>query len=48
MNYTYQGEQIRFDIYLLSQLGDLTRSHIKNLIVEGKAIVNGNECKTGV
>ena len=47
MEYIYQGEQIRLDMFLLSKLDELTRSHIKNLIVDEKVSVNGKFVKAG-
>ena len=47
MEYIYQGEQVRLDMFLLSQLNELTRSHIKNLIVDEKVSVNDKFVKAG-
>ena len=44
MNYIIDKENIkkRLDIYLAEKNADLTRSYIKNLIEDGKILVNVN------
>ena len=45
-NYIFEGDPIRLDNYLLSQV-DKTRSAIKNLIEKNKVLVNGKVVKAG-
>ena len=49
MNYIVEKEDIgkRLDIYLSEKNEEITRSYIKNLIDDGKILVNGKNVKSG-
>jgi len=49
MNYIVEKDDIgkRLDIYLSEKNEDMTRSYIKNLIDDGKILVNGKSVKSG-
>lgn len=47
MEFIFDKEPMRLDMFLLEEFPELTRSHIKNLIVEGKVTVNNKVVKAG-
>ena len=47
MEFVFDKEQMRLDVYLLSEFPDMTRSHIKNMITSGNVLVNNKVVKAG-
>ena len=47
MEFVFNKEPMRLDVYLLSEFPDMTRSHIKNMITAGNVLVNNKSVKAG-
>jgi len=47
MEFVFEKEPMRLDLFLLGEFQDMTRSHIKNLITEERVVVNGKVVKAG-
>jgi len=47
MEFLFNKEPMRLDVYILGEFPDMTRSHIKNMITSGNILVNNKSVKAG-